>query len=64
MSAISSVASSTGAQPIAPKPEALEAKSAGPDHDGDSDDSGAAAAVKPTTNTLGQALGQLVNAKA
>jgi hypothetical protein len=62
MSAISSISSSIPQPQAVPKPEALESSRAGPDHDGDSDDRGGA--VKPTTNTSGQPLGQIVNAKA
>ena len=64
MSSIQPVSGNTVPQPVAQKPEALEARRSGPDHDGDSDDRAGAAAVKPTVNTSGQLLGQLVNAKA
>jgi hypothetical protein len=40
----------------------------GPDHDGDADDGGvsgaATAAIKPTVNLQGQAIGAVVNTKA
>ncbi len=62
MSGISSISSNAPSPQAIAKPEALEPPRAGPDHDGDSDDHGAS--VKPTVNTSGQPLGQLVNAKA
>jgi hypothetical protein len=61
MSGISSIPSNMPSPQSIAKPEPLEPQRAGPDHDGDSDDRGA---VKPTVNTSGQPLGQLVNAKA
>ena len=61
MSTISPVSSNLPPPQVVQKPEALETK-AGPDHDGDADDHGAT--VKPTTNTSGQPIGLLVNAKA
>jgi hypothetical protein len=45
-------------------PEAAEAKTAGPDNDGDSDDGGAKsvqAAPAPTLNLSGQKIGQVIN---
>ena len=64
MSGISPISSNIPSPQAIQKPEALETKRAGPDHDGDSDDRGAASSVRPTTNTSGQPLGLMVNATA
>lgn len=59
---IGSVGRPSTYQPTQRTPEATEIKGA-PDHDGDSDDSGASqAAIAPTVNTNGQTIGQLINA--
>ena len=61
MSTISPVSSNLPPPQVVQNPEAFET-TAGPGHDGDADDHGAT--VKPTTNTSGQPIGLLVNAKA
>jgi hypothetical protein len=56
----SGVSSAAHAAPVK-SAESAEVRSAGGDHDGDSDDGGA---VRATVNAGGQKLGQLVNVKA
>ena len=61
---VSNPYSNISTQSLQRSPEAAEAKKGGPDHDGDSDDQGAAAvssAPASTVNASGQALGQVIN---
>ena len=59
---------SVAAQAVQAQPESREVHNAGRDtsNDGDGDDGGASqvAAVKPTVNLNGQALGSIINTKA
>jgi len=67
---VSSVGSTYGSlqsQAVQRTPEAAEVKKAGPDNDGDSDDSGtkaAQAAPAPTVNLNGQKIGQILSVSA
>jgi hypothetical protein len=64
---VSSVGSSSAVASLQKtlKPEALEPRRGGPDHDGDADDRVAAASPpKPVVNSSGQATGLMVNTKA
>ena len=61
---VAAVSSHTPPPQVMQKPESVEPKTVGADHDGDKDDGAGAAAVKPTSNSAGQPLGLLVNAKA
>ena len=59
--------SSSTPMPAVAAGRGTEVRKAGPDHDGDADDRGAApaaAAAKPVANALGQMIGQHVNVKA
>jgi hypothetical protein len=59
--------SSLQTQAVQRTPEAAEVKKAGPDQDGDSDDSSvkaAQAAPAPTVNLNGQKIGQIINVSA
>lgn len=64
---VSSVSSAVP-QAISGTSEAGEVRKAGPDHDGDADDRGAApaaaAASRPSVNSLGQMIGQHLSVKA
>lgn len=66
INSINSVSSSSTAAVLqSVKPEAVEPRRVGPDHDGDADDRvGASSAAKPVVNTSGQSTGYLVNTQA
>ena len=63
---VGSASSATYTQAVQRQPEAAEAKKAGPDQDGDSDDAGnkVQSAPAPTTNANGQIIGQHINVTA
>lgn len=63
---VGGASSATYTQAVQRQPEATEAKKAGPDRDGDSDDGGkkVQSAPAPTTNANGQVIGQRINVTA